>query len=1072
MIETTGRPASADAALDSLVAPPSAAPAVVHRGTALDYAALHGRAGGIAAELRRRGAAGGDPVGVCAADAFRLVPAIVGILKAGCAYVPFDPSWPTARIASAAGRIGLRHVVTDEETAADLGGTGLDLIRTDRLPEADAPAPAGATGSAYMILTSGSTGEPKAVAVGHRAAVQSLLARRTVYRRTVRAFLWHSPSAFDSSVAGLFWTLADAGTLVVPAPSERTDPARLLDLVRRHGVSHVLCLPRVWREVLRTARPGDLRDVETVIVAGEAVPPGLLAEHTAACAAELWNEYGPAEAAVWSTVHRCDPAGQSGGHSGGGAGTVPIGRPRPGAEARVVRPDLTECEPGEEGEILLSGEALAWGYTGAPGLTAERFVPSPFAAGRRAYRTGDLAVRRADGALEFRGRADDEIKVSGIRVAPAEVERAMLAVPGVAEAAVVARPAGQGRVTLAGYVVPDGSGGPTPGGVRAALGEILPAVMVPAVIEVVPGLPRGATGKVDRAALAARPPEAEPEPAPTTAGTAPGTGGPLDEVLAVWRAVLRDDALPADADLFAAGGDSISAVVICAQLRERGLTADPFEVFRERTPRGLAAMLGDRPRAETAPPTAAPSTTGPDSPRPDGGDARPDRAVSPWIPLTPVQRWFVASYPDALDHWNFSVGLTVERGDPDLVRAALTEVADRHAMLAAAFECAGPPADPASWRCRPGGGAVPLTWEFLDGDLDGPEADGRIEEWQRSLRLCGGPVARLLWLESRRAPGRARAVLIAHHMVTDAVSTRIVLADLATEIARRRGGPAAAPPGPAPHVGDWVREQDARLARGARAGETEHWARTAAAAASPLVDADPGTEGTARRTVGRVGGAVAAAFESAARDRPRAAEEILLAALAGAVRAEPGAPRALGIELESAGRTEASAAAVGAVGWFTAFYPVVVDLDGAADAPAARAAARAALSAVPGEGAGFLALAHGPQAPGEVPGQAPGQGLASVPAPPVGLNYLGRVASRLDLGDVRIGLDPAPPGTRAAAAPRRHVLDLDAFLYGGELILAWTHPAAGPAAEYAGRLAARVAEGIGACLDMEVSDVR
>lgn len=1050
--------------LGELVAPSSRAVAVRQGDAALSYAELHRRAALVSAELRARGVAAGTTVAVCLRDATWLIPTIIGILRAGMAYLPIEATWPSSRWAEAVRTAGTRHVFVEDDTAELVRPTGLEPVPVGSLPgsyttDGGMPAPF-PTGPAYLILTSGSTGAPKVVAVGHKAAAQSLRARSDVYQNPIRGFLWHSPSAFDSSVAGLFWTLAEGGTLVVPKPDERADPARLLALIREHEVSHVLCLPRVWREVLRLSGANDLEAVSTVIVAGEAVIPPVVAEHAAACPAELWNEYGPAEAAVWSTVHRCDPVADT--------DEVPIGRGRPGVTTHVVRPDLTECNPGEEGELLLSGPALAWGYAGSPGTTAEHFVPSPFLPGERAYRTGDRAVRRADERLVFRGRLDEEVKISGVRVSPAEVERSLLAAPGVGEAAVVAQPVGQDRVMLTGFVVAasEHDGSLDPARVRGDVTGRLPAVMVPARIEVLPALPRGATGKVDRAALVELADAgAEADLASAAAGPAPSygepgsPGAPLDTVLTVWRSVLRNDELTAETDLFAAGGDSISAVMISARLRERGLDATPFDIFRERTPRQVATLLAGRPVGD------APLDARETAPVPALPEQEPPPASMLWLPLLPVQRWFIhEAHASHLDHWNFSFGLSVEEGEPDLVRAALAEVAERHPMPAARFSCDGDPADPTAWRMRPGAGTVPMVIEFVDGDPHGSGADELVKESQSALSVREGPLARLLWIESSSGPARPRAVLIAHHLVMDAVSVRMILADLAAVVARRsdrRTGPALQV-GAVPRIDEWAWASHDRAVTGAHDDEAATWRRIAEAAGGCLVDAPNGTEREARRTVNTLPAAVCSAFENATRSSPGVAERVLLAALVRALRLEFPAVSVAGVEVENAGRAGVPGSATAAVGWFTTFYPVAVDLSGAEDVTRAHAAASAALAEVPGDGSGYLVLAHG--------GGPAGTGLAALPPPPVGLNYLGRVETSLSLPEARLRLDPAPPGARSGSARRRHLYDLDVFLRDDEMVLTWTHPAGGVAAGHLEKLAAHVGEGIRACLEVEVTN--
>ncbi|MEU8256545.1 non-ribosomal peptide synthetase [Micromonospora inaquosa] len=975
--------------LTDLIVGPSDRPAVSHAGRRLTYREMHAAADRVAAELSRFATGPDTPVGVCLADPLQLVPAVLGVLRAGSAYLPFGADWPVRRIAGAAERIGLPLVVSAGATAVRLREAGVPVVDLDGPPAAAAPPTARPhDGSlAYLILTSGSTGQPKAVAVDHAAAVASTLARRSVYPGRVGGFLWHSPAAFDSSVAGLFWTLADGGTLVVPDDDARTDPRRLIELIRTERVTHLLALPRVWRGVLALAEPADLAGLAIVAVAGEAVPAGLAAEHAERCPAPLFNEYGPAEGAVWATVGRVDPAGDG--------ADIPIGAARPGMTVTVRHDDLRPCAPGETGEIWLSGPGLARGYVAAPGLTADRFLPDP-GGDRRAYRTGDLAELRPDGALLFRGRRDDQVKVSGIRVEPAEVERVLLAVAGVVEAAVVGQTAAQGRTVLAAFVVL--ADGQTGAAVREAAAAQLPAALVPALFSVVPSLPRNSNGKVNRRALAGT--REEPEV----------TGQPDDidpvrqRILQVWREVLRDPTLTAETDLFAAGGDSITAVMICGQLGEAGLTVTPLDVYEARTPATLATLLADR--APTAP-AAVDSAGGPAG---DGVGRTGDR-----LPLTPIQQWFVDVQPVARDHWNLSVGATVSGTDHAAVRRALTEVLDRHPMLTARID---------EGELHLDGGSVPVSLEFV-ADLHDEQTDELIAEWQRSLSLTSGPVTRLVWFEADD-PARARFVLVCHHAVFDAVSLRVLLAELAAVLAGRvPAAPASWPAWVAHHVGE--------TAAGAYDRELPYWLATARVAGASLDGVRPGSEGDARRVTHRVDGSPVEAFTQAIGRHPDLADRLLLAAVLRAFRETFPAMETLGIDVERHGRSEGTPGS-GAVGWFTSFHPVAVPLPAADDAAGALAAVRQALDGVPGTGLGFLALAYGRPA---LPGTAE---LRKLPAPLLRFNYLGRLEQRLSVGATVLDVDLDLPDQRDPAASRRNVFELDCVLVEDELVFRWAAP--------------------------------
>ncbi|MGH9362606.1 MAG: non-ribosomal peptide synthetase, partial [Thermoanaerobaculia bacterium] len=426
------------------------APAVVWSGGELSYRELERRAGALASHLRRLGVGPESVVGVCLPVGLETIAGILGVLGVGGAYLPLDPAYPRERQAFMLEDSRAAVLVTDRSSARTLARPGLEVVEIDSLPGgAEGPQRARPLPDqlAYVIYTSGSTGRPKGVAVAQRNLVQSTAARRAVYGEPVSAFLLLSSFAFDSSVAGIFWTLCDGGTLVLPAEGAQAEPRELLELIARHRVSHLLGLPSLYALLLRRAGAGQLDSLRTVIVAGEPCSRELVASHHRLLpGVALCNEYGPTEATVWSSVARCAPAPGE---------RVPIGRPVPNARIYLLDAALAPVPAGMVGELFLGGAGVARGYLRRPGLTAERFVPDPWsgAPGARLYRTGDLARHLPDGQLEFLGRGDQQVKVRGFRVELGEVEKVLREHPAIEEVAVVARPDRSGEAQLAVYFV-------------------------------------------------------------------------------------------------------------------------------------------------------------------------------------------------------------------------------------------------------------------------------------------------------------------------------------------------------------------------------------------------------------------------------------------------------------------------------------------------------------------------------------------------------------------------------------------------------------------------------------------
>jgi myxalamid-type nonribosomal peptide synthetase MxaA len=413
--------------------------AVWSEGGDLTYGELNARADAIADHLRGLGVRPGTCVGLCLERSPEMLVGIVGVLKAGGAYVPLDPAYPDARLRYALEDSGAPVVLTRPGLAERLPGSIARVIpiaeamrtgatRTYALARSTPDDPA------YVIYTSGSTGRPKGVPVTHRNLVHSTRARMSFYVERPERFLLLPSFAFDSSVAGIFWTLGTGGTLVLPRERSEQDVQALAELIERRGVTHLLCLPTLYDLIREHAHPSQLASLRTVIVAGEACPATLPRRHYERIpGARLFNEYGPTEATVWSTAYEVPPEF---------AGTqVPIGRPVGDTRVYVLDPRRRLVPIGVRGELYLGGSGITPGYLHRPEETAERFVPDPFsaAAGARLYRTGDLVRWRADGNLEFLGRTDHQLKIRGYRIEPGEIEAALGEHPGVRESVVSTR---------------------------------------------------------------------------------------------------------------------------------------------------------------------------------------------------------------------------------------------------------------------------------------------------------------------------------------------------------------------------------------------------------------------------------------------------------------------------------------------------------------------------------------------------------------------------------------------------------------------------------------------------------
>lgn len=415
-------------------------PAVLFQGRRLNYRDLNDRADRVASYLRSLGLGPNPIIGLYTERSPDMIVGILGILKAGAAYLPLDPEYPEERINFMLQDAGVKVILTQASLQDSLSGsvtrctvlTGPDILSmADKtLP----PVEVKSEDTAYVIYTSGSTGRPKGVPVTHRSLMCSTTARFDYYIHPPACFLLLSSFAFDSSVAGIFWTLCSGGKLVLPERRIEQDMDRLADLIAIHEVSHTLLLPSLYALLLQHAPLEKLTSLRAVIVAGEACSSVVCRSHFQTLPqAALYNEYGPTEATVWCTVHQIQPEDLE--------GPVPIGRPIANARIYILDQNHQPIPIGIAGELYVGGAGVAQGYLNRPDLTADRFISNPFSddPADRLYRTGDLARYRPDGLIEFLGRADHQVKIRGYRIELDEIREALRQIPGVGDAAVIVR---------------------------------------------------------------------------------------------------------------------------------------------------------------------------------------------------------------------------------------------------------------------------------------------------------------------------------------------------------------------------------------------------------------------------------------------------------------------------------------------------------------------------------------------------------------------------------------------------------------------------------------------------------
>jgi surfactin family lipopeptide synthetase A len=565
------------------------ATAVVDENCQLSYQELDERSNRLAAYLQRRGVGTETAVGLYLDPSAEMLVCILGVLKAGGACVPLDPSYPSERHAYVLADSHLKCLLTHSRLRLQVPANGAEVICIDSVVLGDESPNAVKASSrpeqlAYLIYTSGSTGRPKGVQITHANLVHSTHARSLYYGSDAGRFLLLSSFSFDSSLAGIFGTLCQGGALVLtPGPVQR-NLTQLAGLVERHQITHTLCVPSLYSLLLEQAKTSQIASLRVVMVAGEPCPPELVERHFARLPqTALYNEYGPTEATVWSTVYKCRP--------GTTTEAVSIGRPIPNTRVYVLDPYMNPVPVGVPGELYVGGAGVARGYLNQPAETREKFVLDIFGdkPGARLYKTGDLVRYLPDGNLEFLGRLDYQVKIRGLRIELEEIEARILEHKNIRQTVVTCRHPNTGEAELVAHVVPAEPDYFDAEELKHFLGRKLPEAMVPSTFVKLERLPLMANGKINRRALTV-----PIQHAPEREFSEPGTA--LESrLLELWQDVLGKQGFGVSDNFFDLGGHSLLIAKLLLRIEQRfGRRLSLADVFQSPTVRQLAAILDRR----------------------------------------------------------------------------------------------------------------------------------------------------------------------------------------------------------------------------------------------------------------------------------------------------------------------------------------------------------------------------------------------------------------------------------------------------------------------------------------------
>ncbi|MHC5777988.1 amino acid adenylation domain-containing protein, partial [Nostoc sp.] len=728
--------------------------AVAFENLQLTYTELNARANQLAYYLQKLGVKSEVLVGICVERSLEMIVGILGILKAGGAYVPLDPAYPQERLALMLEDAQTSVLLTQQHLLEGLPAHNARTICLDidweiiaQENKENLTLRISAENLAYVIYTSGSTGKPKGVQIAHQNLVHSTTARIAYYQERVTSFLLLSSFAFDSSVAGIFWTLCSGGILYLPQEGLQREVPKLVELIDQNHISHLLTLPSLYALLLEQAKPRQLISLRTLIVAGEACPTELVQRHLKLSSeTSLFNEYGPTEGTVWSSVYHCCSSKLK--------TQVPIGRPIANTQIYLLDSHLHPVPLGVPGEVYISSNGIARGYLNCPDVTAEKFIPNPLSeqVGSHLYKTGDLARYLLDGNIEFLGRIDHQVKIRGYRIELGEVEAVLSQHPGVQSLAVIAREDELGHKRLVAYVVPHPEQSPNTSDLRRFLQDKLPEYMMPSAFIRIKTLPHLPNGKIDiRALLASEIVKSE------LSGTFVAPRTSVEEILAdIWTQVLRLKEVGIHDNFFELGGDSIISIQIVARANQAGLQLTPKQLFAHQTIAELAAVAGTLQNIQTE-----------------------QELVTGQVPLTPNQHLFFAQNLPNPHYCNQAILLEVRQAiDSTLLEQVVQQLVVHHDGLRLRFlqEESGWQQVSASFD-----EIVPLIRQDFSA-LPEVELELSIEtavELQASLNLSDGPLVRVAIFDLG-GQNSSRLLIVIHYLAVDSLSWRILIEDFQT----------------------------------------------------------------------------------------------------------------------------------------------------------------------------------------------------------------------------------------------------------------------------------------------------
>ncbi|HZN06341.1 MAG TPA: amino acid adenylation domain-containing protein [Pyrinomonadaceae bacterium] len=993
---------------------PEAVAAVFHE-TELTYAELNERANRWARVLVDSGVGRDVIVGVLCDRGLNLLTAILAIAKAGGVYLPLDPFHPVDRLRVELDQSGCRVLLADNEYVPVFSNTqsAARLITFEELlanvgPTQNLPTRSTARDLAYVIYTSGSTGIPKGAMIENRGMVNHLFAKISELQLTGADRVAQTASqCFDISIWQFIAPLIAGGCVHIFDDEVTHDAPRLLAETEAHGITILETVPSLLRAALDSAHEPhpELSKLRWLVITGEALPPELCREWLSLYAhIPMMNAYGPTECS--DDVTHCEinspPADD--------LVRMPIGHAVQNMQLYVLDTRLSQVPIGVSGELYIGGAGVGRGYLHDPVRTAEVFIPDPFSfePGSRLYRSGDLVRHLPTGDIEFIGRRDHQLKIRGFRIELGEIEAAANTLPGVRESLALARQDTPGDKHLVLYLTFEPSATvPSTSELRNLLKQRVPDYMIPRSFVVLEEFPLTSNGKIDRKALPA-PDGARPD---LDHEFAPPSSAVEQELARIWQQVLGLDKVGIHDNFFELGGDSILMIQIISRARQAGLTLTLRQVFQHQTIAELAQL-----------PTMAQAIEA------------EQELVTGDVPLTPAQHWFIDQEMVEPHHYNQAVLLELRQ---PMNPALLERVVDQLLLHHDGFRTRLTKHD-TGWRQFVSGDPERRAFSVIDlSALPAPLHRSAIQnasaQVQARLNLSEGPMIRFAYFD-RGEENAARLLIVAHHLVIDGVSWRILLEDFQSVYDHLTGKREIALTPKTTSFKSWAERLVAHAQSEEVTRELHYWTTPARRRSYPIPVDYPGASNTigSAKTFSVVLNtqdtqALLQTIPTAFNTR---IDEVLLTALALTFERWTGRQRLL-VDLESHGREEifADVDLSRTVGWFTSIYPVLLDFGGAAEPRAALKAVKTQLRSIPNHGLAYGLLRY----------VSNNHDLRELPQAEVIFNYLGQFDQSFTESSY-FKLAPESHGSsRSLKQTRRHLLEVNGSVVGKELHVGWTY---------------------------------